>query len=524
MLLNAMIVNWLTQLKMAGLLRLSLSTSSKSTLLVGGLALFSRLLGFLRDVLIAHYFGVTLATDAFFAAFRFPNLLRRLFAEGAFAQAFMPVLAVSDTQASTPAHQQAINTLATQLSVLMLGITFLGILLAPLLIGLFAAGFDWQSPQHQLATQLLQIMLPYGFFITLTAFMGSILNAHAHFALPAFTPALLNIAMMGATCWLTPYFQPPIIALAVGVFIGGVLQLALQMQGLRKLGVLPVLQRNAHHSQAQPLLRRVTPTLFANSATQINFIINTLIASFLATGSVSWLYYADRLIEFPSGILGTALTSVMLPKLAKSHANHAHDTFSQTLDWGIHLAILLGAPATVGLYLLAEPILSVLFQSTEFTASDVHACAQTLRAYTLGLMGFLTVKVLTPALTSRHIHRVAVRYTWFCLIVNLILAILLARFFTHWGIALASALSTSLNALVLLFFLVKKRHYAPSKKWYLRSAQILFSSAVLVETLNYFSHFAVWTPFYLLKSVAIGGASYFASLLLSGYFYTEQKK
>ena len=449
MLLNAIIVNCLTHLKMAYLLSLSLSKSSKSTLLVGSLTVFSRLLGFWRDVLIAQYFGATLATDAFFAPFRFPNLLRRLFAEGAFSQVFVPTLTHYKAQKTTRELEQMIHKIASHLTLLMLIITFCGVMIAPVLILVSAGGFHWQSEQHQLATQLLQIMLPYGFFITLTAFMGSILNTHSQYAVPALTPALLNMAMIGATLWLTPYFQQPIIALAVGVFIGGVMQLALQMFALHQLHLLPKLQRNVENSATQHIMNRMLPTLFTNSATQINFLANTLIASFLATGSVSWLYYADRLLELPSGILS---------------------------------------------------------------------------AYAIGLIGFLVVKVLTPAFTTCHIHSVAVRYTWICLGINLALALILAQPFAHVGIALASTLATSLNAALLLFFLWRKQLYTPLKTWRVFSLQILFSSVMLIETLRYFSNFASWSAFYLIKCVMVGVASYFAGLFLSGYFYTDNKK
>ena len=524
MLLNAIIVNCLTHLKMAYLLSLSLSKSSKSTLLVGSLTVFSRLLGFWRDVLIAQYFGATLATDAFFAAFRFPNLLRRLFAEGAFSQVFVPTLTHYKAQKTTRELEQMIHKIASHLTLLMLIITFCGVMIAPVLILVSAGGFHWQSEQHQLATQLLQIMLPYGFFITLTAFMGSILNTHSQYAVPALTPALLNMAMIGATLWLTPYFQQPIIALAVGVFIGGVMQLALQMFALHQLHLLPKLQRNVENSATQHIMNRMLPTLFTNSATQINFLANTLIASFLATGSVSWLYYADRLLELPSGILGSALTTIMLPKLATHFAHQETEKFSQTLDWGLHFTALLGVPATIGLVFLAEPILSVLFCSTQFTPHDVHAAAQALSAYAIGLIGFLVVKVLTPAFTTCHIHSVAVRYTWICLGINLALALILAQPFAHIGIALASTLATSVNAALLLFFLWRKQLYTPLKTWRVFSLQILFSSVMLIETLRYFSNFASWSAFYLIKCVMVGVASYFAGLFLSGYFYTDNKK
>ncbi len=430
-------------------------TLSKSTLVVSSLTLFSRVLGFVRDMLIAHYFGVNAASDAFFAAFRFPNLLRRLFAEGGFSQAFVPILS-EHKNSNLP---QIINKIAGHLALLLAALTLIGIIVAPLLITLCAAGFEWQSEQHILATRLLQIMLPYGFFITLVAFMGSILNAHTKFAIPAFTPALLNLSMIGATLWLSPYFSEPIIALAFGVLIGGILQFAFQVPALWRLNLLPRFQLDFQDSIVKRVMKNLLPTLFATSATQINLIINTFVASFLTTGSVSWLYYADRLLEFPIGIVGSALATVMLPKLAKSHTLNDAPQFSATINWGLRWVVLLGVPASIGLVFLAEPILSLLFESAEFTAHDVHASAQSLQGYALGLVGFLAIKVLTPAFTTRHTHAVAVHYAWYSVAANLIFSALLVIPFAHVGIALATALAAMLNAGLLLRFLRTKGIY-----------------------------------------------------------------
>lgn len=404
-------------------------------------------------MLIARYFGASDATDAFFAAFRFPNLMRRLFAEGSFAQAFVPILSEQKDENLQP----VINKIAGHLALSLAFLTLIGILIAPLLIMFCAAGFDWKSEQHVLATRLLQLMLPYGFFVTLVAFLGSILNTHAKFAIPAFTPALLNLSMIGATIFLSRYFPQPIFALAIGVLIGGFLQLLFQIPALWKLNLLPRLQLDFQNSQIKQLFKNLLPTLFASSATQINLLINTFIASFLATGSVSWLYYADRLLEFPIGILGSGLATVMLPKLSQSYATQDTKAFSQTLIWGLRWVFLLGIPATLGLVFLAEPILSLLFKSQEFTSADVHASAQSLQGYALGLMGFLTVKILTPALTVQNLHSVAVHYAWICVGANLIFNVIFVVLFAHAGVALATACAAILNAGMLLRFLRQKR-------------------------------------------------------------------
>lgn len=409
-------------------------------------------------MLIAHYFGVNAATDAFFVAFRFPNFLRRLFAEGAFAQAFVPLI----SQHKNQKLQHLINKMAGHLALLLAFLTLIGVIAAPLLITLCAAGFEWQSEQHVLATRLLQIMLPYGFFITLVAFMGSILNVHTKFAIPAFTPALLNLSMISATIWLSPKFDQPIIALAVGVFIGGIIQFLFQIPALKRLDLLPRFQLDFNDVIVKRVMKNVLPTLFATSATQINLLINTFVASFLATGSVSWLYYADRLLEFPIGILGSSLATVMLPKLAKSHTEQDAKSFSATIDWGLRWVILLGIPATIGLVLLAEPILSLLFQSAEFTAHDVHASAQSLQGYALGLMGFLTVKVLMPAFSTQHLQTKAVCYAWYSVAANVIFNVLFFIPFAHTGVALATALAAILNAGLLLRYLRKNGIYSSS--------------------------------------------------------------
>ena len=485
-------------------------TLSKSTLLVSSLTLFSRLLGFGRDMLIARYFGVNAETDAFFVAFRFPNFLRRLFAEGAFAQAFVPLLSEHKNQNLQP----IINKISGHLALLLTLLTVCGMIIAPLLIWLCAAGFDWQSEQHVLATHLLQIMLPYGFFVTLVAFMGSILNAHTQFAIPAFTPALLNLSMIGATFWLSPYFSQPILTLAVGVLLGGMAQFAFQIPALRRLNLLPRFQIDFQDVIVKRVMRNLLPTLFATSATQINLLINTFIASFLVTGSVSWLYYADRLLEFPVGILGAALTTVMLPQLAQSHAMQNPEKFSETLDWGLRWVISLGIPATVGLVLLAEPILGVLFQSAEFSQHDVQAAAQSLIGYALGLVGFLAIKVLTPAFSTRQTHSIAVRYAWYSLGLNIIFNLLLFIPLAHGGIAFATALSAMVNAGLLLFFLRKNEIYCPPKDWFIFLPQVFLASSIMAAALHSFMSASNGSATDLMKWILIGFTTYTLTLWL----------
>ena len=338
----------------------------KSTAIVSGMTLISRLLGFVRDMLIARIFGVDLATDAFFVAFKIPNLFRRLFAEGAFSHVFVPVLVVNKARGNKEALRLLVERAAGTLAVILACISLLGMLAAPLLIWLLAPGFAWQGLQHDLAVKMLQITLPYLFFIGLVAFIGSVLNIHNKFAVSALTPVFLNITMIAAAIWLAPEMDVPVMALAWGVFAAGVVQLLFQLPSLLRLGLITKVRLGFNDPEVGKILGLMGPAIFGVSITQINLLVDTLIASFLKTGSVSWLYYSDRLVEFPLGLLGLALGVVILPSLARSHAAEDAQAFSDSLDWGLRLVLLIGMPATIGLFLLAEPMLSTLFQYKEF--------------------------------------------------------------------------------------------------------------------------------------------------------------
>jgi putative peptidoglycan lipid II flippase len=306
----------------------------KSTAIVGSMTLTSRLLGFVRDMLIARLFGVDLATDAFFVAFKIPNFLRRLFTEGAFAQAFVPVLADCKAHGSQAALKQFVDRTAGTLTLVLMLITILGMIVAPVLITLFAPGFIWKGTQYELAVQMLRITFPYLFFISSVAFAGGILNAHGKFAIPALTPALLNISMIAAAIWLAPLMAEPVVALAWGVFIAGIVQVLFQIPALMQLGLVPRLRLDFNDADVKRMMGLMLPAILAVSVTQINLLLDTLMASFLPAGSVSWLYYSDRLVEFPLGIFGIALATVILPSLSRNHAAQDAKAFSNSLDWG----------------------------------------------------------------------------------------------------------------------------------------------------------------------------------------------
>ncbi|MGJ0485361.1 MAG: murein biosynthesis integral membrane protein MurJ [Methylomicrobium sp.] len=450
----------------------------KSSAIVGGMTLISRLLGFVRDMLIARLFGVDIATDAFFAAFKLPNFLRRLFAEGAFAHAFVPVLSDYRENHDKAELKTFIDKTAGTLALILFLITAAGVIAAPLLIMLLAPGFAWQSAQHDLAAKLLQITLPYLFFISLTAFAGAILNVYGKFALPALTPIWLNILMIAAAIELAPSLAEPVTALAWGVFAAGIVQLAFQLPTLMRLGLLPRFRLGFDDPGVKKVIGLMLPAMFSVSVTQINLLFDTLIASLLAAGSVSWLYYSDRLVEFPLGILGVAVSTVILPNLSKTHAAGDPTAFSAALDWGLRLVLLIGLPATMGLIVLAEPLLSTLFQYEAFGVDDVHFAGLSLKAYAAGLLGFILIKVLAPAFTARMDIKTPVRYSVYALIASLLLNVL-AIPFAHAGLALATSLGALVNAGLLLGKLRRDRIYQPDKGWGLFLLRILLATGVM---------------------------------------------
>jgi len=495
----------------------------KSTMVVGSMTLISRLLGFVRDMLIARLFGVDLATDAFFVAFKIPNFLRRLFAEGAFAHAFVPVLTDYKEQGSKAALKLFIDKTAGTLAVCLLLMTLAGVVLAPVLILLLAPGFSWQGTQHDLSVLMLQITFPYLLLISLTAFAGSILNAHSKFAIPALTPVFLIICMIATAIWLAPLMDTPVVALAWGVFIAGIVQLLFQVPSLVRLGLLPRPRLDFKDAGVNRVIKLMLPAMFSVSVTQINLLLDTLIASFLTVGSVSWLYYSDRLVEFPLGILGLALGTVILPSLAKNHAAENSVAFSQSLDWGLRLVLLVGMPATIGLFVLAEPMLSTLFQYHEFTVNDVHLAAQSLRGYAVGLLGYLLIKVLVPAFTARQEVKTPVRYGIYAMIISLALNIVLVFPLAHAGLALATSLGAFFNAALLLKKLLKDKIYQPASGWLLFFSRVLLASAAMTAALYYWVDASWWTAWsstervlHLLKWISIGMIIYSITLLLTG--------
>jgi len=488
----------------------------------------SRLLGFVRDVIIARYFGADPGTDAFFVAFRIPNFLRRLFAEGSFSQAFVPVLSDYKERHDQTELRLFLDRTAGSLSVALLLITLAGIIAAPVLIMLFAPGFYRNAAQFELSVEMLRITFPYLFFISLTAFAGGILNTWGRFAVPAFTPVFLNLLMIAAAIWLAPYMSAPITALAWGVLIAGIVQLAFQVPALLRADLLPRPRYGFRDPDVRRILKLIGPAIFGVSVTQMNMLINTLIASFLVSGSVSWLYYSDRLVEFPLGIFGVAIGTVMLPHLSKNHAGRDRDGFSRSLDWALRWVVLIGLPATLGLALLAKPMISTLFQYDQFSTHDAEMASRSLITYSTGLIGFIAIKVLVPGFSSRQDLRTPVRYGFYAIIANL--ALNLALIFQlapigwgHAGLALSTALAALLNAGLLLSKLLKERIYKPEPGWPIFLLRVALASGVMVPILVYASNAHPWQTWSLTDRIShlalwilLGLSVYVSCLTLTG--------
>lgn len=444
----------------------------RSTALVGQMTLISRVLGLVRDATIAAIFGASAATDAFFVAFKIPNLFRRLFAEGAFSQAFVPVLAAYKATASPDEVRRLLDAVFSRLALVLLGLTAAGILAAPVVISVFAPGFVGDPARFDLSVELLRLTFPYLLFIALTALLSGLLNTYGRFALPAVTPALLNLSFIGCTLWLAPHLAQPVHALGAAVLVGGALQLSLQVVAAWRMGFLPRFTRRRHEG-VRRILGLMVPALFGVSVAQINFLVDTLVASFMQQGSISWLYYADRLMEFPLGLFGIALGTVILPRLSEHHARNEHDHFSGTLDWALRAVFTLTIPSAVGLALLAGPILATLFQYGEFSERDVLMSARGLMAYSAGLTGFIMVKVLAPGYYARQDTRTPVKIGVIAMLTNAVLCVALGFSLSHAGLALATSVAAFVNAGLLLRGLLTNGVYRPGPGWALFSARVV---------------------------------------------------
>ena len=496
----------------------------KSLAKVGSNTFLSRILGFVRDLVLAHVFGANAGTDAFFVAFKIPNFLRRLFAEGAFSVAFVPVLMEYKEKRGYEELKRFVDHVAGTLGAVLLAVTIVGVVGSPVLVMLFAPGFLGSEGKLDLAADMLRLTFPYLLFISLTAFAGGILNAHNRFGIPAFTPVLLNVSLISCALWLAPQMDQPIIALAWGVLIAGVVQFLFQLPFLHQLKLLPRFSFAPKDEGVRRIGKLMLPALFGVSVTQLNLLLDTLIASFLISGSISWLYYSDRLMEFPLGVLGVALATVILPNLSAKHVTTSSEGFSSTLDWALRWTLLLGLPAAMGLFVLAGPMITTLFHSDVFTAVDVEMSRRSLMAYSLGLVSFIMIKVLAPGFYARQDTRTPVRIAVIAMVTNMALNIALVFPLAHAGLALATTLSASLNAFLLYRGLRRDGVYLPASGWpslIIRGAVasvamslVLFLGAgELQEWVGMEAWSRVWR---LLMWVLLGGGVYFSVLFILG--------
>jgi putative peptidoglycan lipid II flippase len=504
----------------------------KSTATVGSATITSRVLGFVRDMVFARFFGASGETDAFFLAFKIPNFMRRLFAEGSFSLAFVPVLSQVRESGDRRALKDLIDHVSGTLAAVLLVLTAFGVLAAPIVLAIFAPGWLIEGrPEFSLSAGMLRITFPYILFISLTALAGGILNTFERFLIPALTPVLLNVSLITAAVLFSGYMDVPVKALAWGVLAAGIAQLLIQLPALARLGLVPRPKWGWRHSGVRKILKLMVPTLVGSSVAQVNLLIDSVIATFLVSGSVTWLYYSDRLLEFPLGVFGVALSTVILPNLSRKFAAADPRAFSATLDWALRLALIITLPAALGLIVLAKPILITLFQYQAFQLSDVHMSALSLSAYALGLPAFIAVKVLAPGYYARQDTRSPVRVAIIAMVSNmfmnfLFVGVMLSVHFEgpHTGLALASALAAYINAGLLFRGLRRQAVYAPEPGWGRVALAVASASLAMVAVLLWqfgevqqWADAGAWARAARLGAlIGLGAVAYTAAALLFG--------
>lgn len=503
----------------------------KSSGVVSAMTMISRVFGLVRDMVIAYFFGATAGADAFFISFRIPNFFRRLFAEGAFSQAFVPVLSEYRSTRSRAEVKELLDRVSGSLGANLVAITVVGVVGAPLVISIFAAGFVFneQSEKLQLATDMLRLTFPYLLLISMTAFAGGILNSYGRFAVPAFTPVLLNLSLILCAIYLRPWMDVPVMALAWGVLIAGVVQLTFQLPFLAREGLLPRPRVDFKHEGVRKILTLMLPALFGVSVGQINLLFDTVLASFLQTGSLSWLYYSDRLLELPLALFGITIATVILPSLSREYAQASGEEFSKTLDWAIRMVCAIGIPASLALVFLSEALITTLFYQGEMTRNDVMMASISLKAYGVGLLGHMLVKVLAPGYFSRQDTKTPVKYGVIALVANMILNLILIWHLKHAGLALATSISAFINAGLLWMGLRKAGVLIPSKEWLRFGLQIGLANGVMLAALYWMTpelagwfELGFWKRFaYMLLICVAGTLIYAASLFMAGFRFRQ---
>lgn len=479
----------------------------RSSVVVSTMTMVSRVLGLVRDIVLAHFIGAEAGADAFYMAFRIPNFFRRLFAEGAFSQAFVPVLAEYRERGSQAAVQELVDRVAGCLGSALVSLTVIAVIGAPVITFMFALGFWGDDFKFGLTADMIRITFPYLALISMTGFAGAILNSYGRFAVPSFTPVLLNVALISAALLAAPWwnsaeggesggkqalvhwFDPPVTALAWGVLAAGVVQFAFQLPFLWRINVMPVPKIDWHHDGVKRVLQLMVPALFGVSVSQINLLLDSMLASFLPTGSISWLYYSDRLSELPLGVFAIAIATVILPTLSRHHAGNHSQQFTATLDWALRMIFLIAVPATLALLLLAEPILITLFQDDKFTVADATMSSFSLRAYCLGLLAFMLVKVLAPGYFARQDTKTPVKIGVVAMVSNMVLNIMFVvplYFYYdlgHMGLALATSVAAYLNAYLLFRGLRKSGVYQLQPGWWKLFLQLIIANGSMVAVL-----------------------------------------
>jgi putative peptidoglycan lipid II flippase len=494
---------------------------------VSGMTLLSRITGLARETLKATAFGAGLQMDAFEAAFRLPNLLRRLFAEGAFSQAFVPILAEYRRKRGADATRRLVGEVGTLLAIALIALSIVGSLAAPWLVYLLAGGFARTPGKVELTAEMIRIVFPYILFVSLVSLAGGVLNVYRRFAIPAFTPVLLNLSIIGAALFLARWFDPPILALAWGVAIGGAAQLALQVRPLRAIGMLPRPSFAWRDEGVRRVLIAMGPAVIGVSAAQISALINTQLAALLGDGRISWITYADRLMEFPSALLGVALGTILLPSLAQHYSDADHEQYSALLDWGLRLAILLALPAAVALALLALPLVATLYQYGRFSIEDALQTRAALLGYAVGLPALILVKILAPGFYARQVMTTPVKIAFFTVLVTQTLAIVFAwpLGLEQAGLTLATSVGACCNAGLLLWLLLRKGFYRPQPGWLAFFAKVCVAAVVLGVVLALMAgndtawlHAGVARKMARLAAVIAAGAlAYFGTLFAFGF-------
>lgn len=503
----------------------------RSTSVVSGMTLISRILGLVRDVVFARFFGATIVMDAFIVANRIPNMLRRFFAEGAFSQGFVPVMARYRADHQHEDAREFIDAVAGTLGLILFVVTLIGVIAAPLLVLVVAPGFVGDDGRFELATLMLRFTFPYLLFVSLTAFAGGVLNTYGKFAAPAFTPVILNVVLIGFALWLSPQLAEPGMALAYAVFVAGVIQLLFQIPFLSKLNAVPRPRWKPRHDGVKRVGRLMLPAIFGSSVAQINVLLGGIIASLLGVGKISLLYYSDRLMEFPLGLFGIALATVTLPYLSRQAATNSMEEFSKILDWSMKLICLIAVPAAIGLIVLAEPLVATIFYGGEFSRQDVELSALSLQAFAIGLIGFSFVKILAPAYFAREDTTTPVRIGLLALLVNFALSIVFALVLTqigfvgtHAGLALAISIAAVVNGWLLYRGLRRDQLIHHSSDWALLLVRLFVGNVAMTACIIALNRPLDWwleatvlqRSGWLTLVVGLAALVYFVTLLIAG--------